>query len=145
MSAALLTDKSRSLGRRGKLLVATLAATVASAFAMAAMPVSSANAAYFCYYVTIGPNGQCHLPQSLAQDIWIIKSHGVERASCVALLGYYGEQLDSWVCAAAGHDSSYTVAPWRPFGYYRSAVKNNNLSKSGQFYGEIYCCNPGHL
>jgi len=118
----------------------TLAATVASAFFMAAGPVSSANATWFCFEVTLGPNGQCHSPQSQAGDMWVLKSYSPDRAHCIALLGYYGEQLDSWSCAGKGNDQYYEVAPWRPFGYYRAAVKNNNLSQPGTFYGNTYCC-----
>jgi hypothetical protein len=136
-----LTEEPHSLGKRGMVLLAVLAATVVMVLAVVAGPVSSANAETFCGGVTLGPNGQCHLPHAQAQDIFAISSYSPDRANCVALLGYYGEQVDSWVCAPKESSPWYVMAPWRPFGYYRAAVKNNNLSQSGQFNGYVYCCN----
>jgi len=138
MSAALLTGKSRPLGRRGMMLMTALAATVASAIAMAVGPVSSANAWPYCQNVTLGPNGQCHLPQEKAGDIKYLSSLSQDRAHCTALLGYYGEQLDSWVCNPKGVETWYVRPAWRPFGYYRGAIKNNNMSQSGVFAGFYY-------
>jgi hypothetical protein len=111
-------------------------------FAMAAGPVSSASAERYCDGVTLGPNGQCHLPVGQAGNLSLLSSYSPDRANCVALLGYYGEQLDSWVCAKAEISPWYAVASWRPFGYYRAAVKNNNLNQSGLFVGYYYCCRP---
>jgi hypothetical protein len=136
------TEEPHSFGKRGMVLLAALAATVAMVFGMAAGPVSSANAETFCGGVTLGPNGQCHLPVAQAQDIFAISSYSAERANCVALLGYYGEQLDSWVCAKAGASPWYVTPLSKPFGFYRAAVKNNSLSQSGKFNGYVYCCNP---
>lgn len=138
MSAALLTDKSRPLGERGQILIVTLAVAVASVFVIAAGPVSSARATAFCPQVTLGPNDQCHLPIEKAGDIHILSSYGFNRAHCTALLGYYGEQLDSWVCAAKEQYSWYFRPEWRPPAYYRGAIKNNNLSQSGVFSGAYY-------
>lgn len=140
--SALLTEKPHSFGKRGMALLAALAATVAMLFAMAAGSVSSANAESFGENTTLGPNGQMHSPIGQAGDLWLLSSYSPNRANCVALLGYYGEQLDSWVCAGAGTTAWYQVAESRPFGYYRAAVKNNNMSQSGTFTGHTYCCQP---
>lgn len=137
-----LTEKPQSLTKRGRFLFAALVSTVAMASALVAGPISSASADPFCANVNLGPNGQCHLPHAQAGNLSILSSHSPNRANCVALLGYYGEQLDSWVCAAAGTSPWYYVASWRPFGYYRAAVKNNSLSQSGNFTGFYYCCRP---
>jgi hypothetical protein len=140
--SALLTEKPHSFGKRGMALLAALAATVAMLFAMAAGPVSSANALSFGENTTLGPNGQMHSPTGQAGDLFLLSSYSPNRAHCVALLGFYGEQLDNWVCAGSSSTSWYSVAEWRPPGYYRAAVKNNNMSQSGTFTGYTYCCQP---
>lgn len=136
------TEPTLALGKRGRVILATLAAAVAVSFAMIAGPVSPAKATQFCTNVDLGPNGQCHLPHAEAGNMSILSSYSPNRANCVALLGYYGEQLDSWVCSGAGTSPWYFVASWRPFGYYRAAVKNNNMSQPGNFSGFYYCCRP---
>lgn len=134
------TPMSRSSGRRRGAALAAVALLAAAIATLAMGPVSPAKATLFCGGVTLGPNGQCHSPKSEAGDLNILSSYSPDRANCVALLGYNGEQLDSWVCAAKGASPWYVTSPSRPFGYYRAAVKNNNMSQSGTFNGYYYCC-----
>lgn len=141
--SALLTEVPRSPSKRSMALLAALAATVAMTVGLAAGPVSSANADIgWCSGVTLGPSGQCHMSIAQAGDYVAVNAHGHERAACVAPLGYYGEQIDSWVCAPAYTSAWYYMPAWRPFGYYRAAVKNNNTKQPGQFQGNVYCCRP---
>jgi hypothetical protein len=150
--SGLLTERSRPIGKRGLGLLAALAATVA--LSIAAGPVSSASADpgppwRFCDGVWLAPYGQpgdrCFMPTSMAGDHMTLSVITWQRAGCVALLGYYGEQLDSWTCGPATGGTfaaTYYVAMSRPFGYYRAAIRNNNLSNTGQFNGAYLCCQP---
>lgn len=139
MSARLI-EIPRSPRKGSMALLAALAATVATLVGLTAAPVSSASSIGWCSGVTLGPSGQCHMPHAQAGDYVAVNAHGHERAACVAPLGYYGEQIDSWVCAPAYTSAWYYMPAWRPFGYYRAAVKNNNTKQSGHFQGNVFCC-----
>lgn len=63
--------------------------------------------------------------------------HNNDRAGCVAATGYHGEQVMSWACGPAWNFVS--IYPPNLEGWYRGTIRNNNLSKWGQFSGFALC------
>jgi hypothetical protein len=135
-----LTEAPRPLGKRGLALLAALAMTVAMLFALSAPPSASAATGGFCQSSWLQPYGQCHMPHSLANNHHTLAVQTTQRAGCVALLGYYGEQLDSWVCTGANSVGYYYTPAWRPAGLYRGAIRNNNGTYASAYGGLWGCC-----
>jgi hypothetical protein len=121
-------------------------------FAIAAGPVSTANAApnYFCDWVILAPYGQngdrCDANHgqggwSAAEggQMWWVGVYTGERAGCAAWRGYYGEQIGSWHCVGGGGQYNQVWAPQS--GWIRGTIRNNNTNQVGQYLG-IGCCWP---
>jgi hypothetical protein len=135
-----------SSGRRGMLLLAAvLAATAMSLAALAAGPVSSAHAAYtntFCVNAWLQPYGQaghsCTMGVGYANHYSSFSVTTQGRAGCVAVAGYYGEQLTSWSCTGA-NSQQFIGVPNPAGGFYRATIRNNNTVNAGGFSGGAYC------
>jgi hypothetical protein len=122
------------LGRELKLIVAgfMVSAAMLLASAAGAVPVASAN-----YSCQLAPNSTCDSPISEAGYYTTFGIFTWERAGCVRVLGYYGEALSSWACV--GKQSQGAISrPGAAPGYYRSSLKNNNMSFAGLFQGYYY-------
>lgn len=144
-------NASPTAGRRVLFLLAALAASVAMSFAIAAGPVSTANAVpnQFCENYWLSPYGQpgdsCNALHS--QGGWSVgEPNGgtmlyvgvwaTERAGCAAVIGYYGEQYGSWKCTSPGQTNLAYVPQT---GWYRGTIRNNNTQHSANFSG-FGCC-----
>lgn len=134
-----------ALGTRTKRLLVALAAAAAISFAMASGPVSTADAAYtntFCVNAWLQPYGQsgdrCWMGVGYANHYSSFSVTTQNRAGCVAVAGYYGEQISSWVCAGAW--GQVFTGPANPAaGFYRGLIRNNNLTYAAGFSGGAYC------
>jgi hypothetical protein len=134
-----------ALGARTKRFLIAVVAAAAMSFAMASGPVSTADAAYtgtFCTNVWLQPYGQsgdrCWMGVGYANHYSSFNIRTESRAGCVATAGYYGEQINSWVCASA-YGWALNGVPNPTAGFYRGLIRNNNLSNPGSFSGGAYC------
>jgi hypothetical protein len=137
-----VSSVSLSPSWKRRALMAILLSVVSIALVQAASP-SRAEAARvnWCTNVYLAPlpsGNECHMPTNLAAYHMFIGVDTQERAGCVRILGYYGEPLSSWQCV--GNYSSTQIYNSGAPGFYRGAIRNNNLSNWGHFSGYTICC-----
>lgn len=134
-----------SLARRARIALSVFIAATGLSISMATVSVPKADAAWtpeWCGNVWLAPYGssgdRCMMGQGYANHYETLLVRTLERAGCVAAAGYHGEQVMNWVCAPAGGNFA-VIYPPNPEGWYRGMVRNNNLSKWGQFTGLAFC------
>ena len=118
----------RSIGRRGALLLTTLAVSVGLFFAIAAGPVTKAQAGgeYFCYQVA-GPWGNCFGPGGR----WLtwVRALGYNHAACSN--AYQNGFVTNWACAPTGTWSNAYFDGSR----FMTGVVRNNTASNNQLWG----------
>jgi hypothetical protein len=137
-----------TLSSRTKQLLLAVAGAAAISLAMAAGPASTAHAAWtntFCVNAWLQPYGQsgdrCWMGVGYANHYSSFSVTAWERTGCVAVAGYFGEQITSWVCTSSAPGQVFTGVPNPPAGFYRGLIRNNNTRNPGSFSGGAYC-NP---
>jgi hypothetical protein len=131
--------------RRALVTLATLAISIAMLFVAAPEDASAQEGWYwdeFCRNVWLSPlnkaGDHCYMPTSQAAHQVQVRLDTYERAGCIALTGYYGEQVSQWYCTSKESQKVIWV-PANP-GLYRAIIRNNNLSYGGHFAGVRLCC-----
>lgn len=123
-----------AIGKRSRVLLASLVVLMAMFVTSATGAVSTASANYGCY---LPPNGTCDSPQSQAGQYTVFGIFTYDRAGCVRALGYHGEPVTGWTCVAKQSQGSFYL-PNPNNGWMRSSLKNNNASAGASFGGYYY-------
>ncbi len=128
-----------SLRQRQKSLWALLAVSAAMLFTMAAGPTSNASATggTFCN-VFLDPawtgTYRCDSPDNISgYGLDYVFINTVERAGCVDYADVWHNLINSWVCTPSHTQASIAVR--QDGGWYRGAIRNNNLNYAGRFAG----------